>query len=86
MKKQKVFVLVQHGNGNRDYSGVDVVGVFRTKTAARERMEEKKTEIRDFYNEECHEVTEDEEEASWCCSCEDSPMFDELVLTEKEVE
>lgn len=86
MKKQKVFVLVQHGNDNQDYSSVDVVGVFRTKTAAKERMEEKKTEILGFYNEEYHEVTEDEEEASWCCSCKDSPMFDELVLTEKEVE
>lgn len=52
-------------------------------------MEEKKDEILGFYKEEypdCYEVTEDEEEASWCCSCKDSPMFDELVLTEKEVE
>ena len=89
MKKQKVFVLVQHGNDNQDYSSVDVVGVFRTKTAAKEKMEEKKTEILDFYKEEYpddYEVTEDEEEASWCCSCKSSPMFDELVLTEKEVE
>lgn len=42
MKKQKVFVLVQHGNDNQDYSGVGVVGVFHTKTAAKERMEEKR--------------------------------------------
>lgn len=90
MKKQKVFVLVQHGNDNQDYSSVDVAGVFRTKTAAKEKMEEKKTEILDlFYKEEYpddYEVTEDKEEASWCCSCKSSPMFDELVLTEKEVE
>ena len=89
MKKQKVFVLVQHGNDNQDYSSVDVVGVFHTKTAAKERMQEKKDEILGFYKEEYpdnYEVTEDEEEASWCCSCKDSPMFDELVLTEKEVE
>ena len=70
MKKQKVFVLVQHGNDNQDYSSVDVAGVFHTKE-----------EYPD-----CYEVTEDEEEASWCCSCKSSPMFDELVLTEKEVE
>lgn len=67
MKKQKVFVLVQHGNDNQDYSSVDVAGVFHTKTAAKERMEEKKAEILDFYKEEYpdnYEVTEDEEEAS----------------------
>ena len=89
MKKQKAFVLVQHGTDNQDYSSVDVVGVFRTKTAAKERMEEKKAEILDFYKEEypdCYEVTEDKEEASWCCSCKSSTMFDELVLTEKEIE
>ena len=89
MKKQKVFVLVQHGNDNQDYSSIDVAGVFHTKTAAKERMEEKKAEILDFYKEEYpddNEVTEDEEEASWCCSCKSSTMFDELVLTEKEVE
>ena len=45
MKKQKVFVLVQHGNDNQDYSSVDVAGVFHTKTAAKERMQEKKDEI-----------------------------------------
>lgn len=52
-------------------------------------MQEKKDEILGFYKEEypdCYEVTEDEEEASWCCSCKSSTMFDELVLTEKEVE
>lgn len=31
MKKQKVFVLVQHGNDNQDYSSVDVAGVFHTQ-------------------------------------------------------
>lgn len=48
MKKQKVFVLVQHGNDNQDYSSVDVAGVFHTKTAAKERMQEKKDEILGF--------------------------------------
>lgn len=89
MKKQKVFVLVQHGNDNQDYSSVDVAGVFHTMTAAKERMQEKKDEILGFYKEEYpdnYEVTEDKDESSWSCSCKDSPMFDELVLTEKEVE
>ena len=89
MKKQKVFVLVQHGNDNQDYSSVDVSAVSHTKTAATERMQETQYEILGVYKHEqpdnC-EVTEDEEEASWCCSCKDSTMFDELVLTEKEVE
>lgn len=89
MKKQKVFVLIKHGADNQDYSSVNVIGVYSTKTSAKERMQEKKDEILDFYKEEYpdnYEVTEDEEEASWCCSCKDSIMFDELVLTEKEVE
>ena len=36
MKKQKVFVLIKHGADNQDYSGVNVIGVYRTKTAAKE--------------------------------------------------
>ena len=89
MKKQKVFVLIKHGADNQDYSSVNVIGVYSTKTAAKERMEEEEDNILNFYKEEYpdnYEVTEDEEEASWCCSCKDSTMFDELVLTEKEVE
>ena len=89
MKKQKVFVLIKHGADNQDYSSVNVIGVYSTKTAAKERMAEEEDNILDFYKEEYpdnYDVTEDEEEASWCCSCKDSPMFDELVFTEKEVE
>ena len=89
MKKQKVFILIQHCVDIQDNSCVDVVGVYSTKTAAKEQMEEEENNILDFYEYEYpdnYEVTEDEEEASWCCSCKDSPMFDELVLTEKEVE
>lgn len=37
MKKQKVFVLIKHGADNQDYSGVNIIGVYRTKTAAKER-------------------------------------------------
>lgn len=89
MKKQKVFVLVQNGVDNQDNSCVDVVGVFSTKTAAKERMQEKKAEILDFYKEEYpdnYEVTEVKEESSWCCSSKDSPMYDELLITEKIVD
>ena len=40
MKKQKVFILVQHGVDSQDNSCVDVVGVYSTKTAAKEKMAE----------------------------------------------
>ena len=33
MKKQKVFVLIKHGTDNQDYSGVNVIGVYSTKTS-----------------------------------------------------
>lgn len=73
MKKQKVFVLIKHGADNQDYSGVNVIGVYCTKTAARERMAEEEDNILDFYK----------EESSWSCSCKDSIMFDELLITER---
>lgn len=45
--------------------------------------------ILNFYKEEYpddYEVTEDKEESSWCCSCKDGPMYDELLITEKIVD
>ena len=89
MKKQKVFILIGHSVDNQDNSCVDVVGVYSTKTAAKEKMAEVENNILDFYEYEYpdnYEVTEDKEEASWCCSIKDSTMFDELLITEKEVE
>lgn len=89
MKKQKVFILVQHGVDNQDNSWVDVIGVYSTKTAAKERMAEEENAILDFYKEEYpdnYEVTEVKEESSWCCSSKDSPMYDELLITEKIVD
>lgn len=52
MKKQKVFVLVQNGVDNQDNSCVDVVGVYSTKTAAKEKMAEVENNILDFYKDE----------------------------------
>jgi hypothetical protein len=89
MKKQKVFILIQHGVDSQDNSCVYVEGVYSTKTAAKEKMAEVADAILDFYKEEYpdyYEVTEDKEESSWCCSCKDSPMFDELLITESEME
>lgn len=89
MKKQKVFVLLKHGQDNQDYSSVNVIGVYSTKTAAKEQMAEEENNILDFYKEEYpddYEVTEDKDESSWCCSIKDSTMFDELLITEKIVD
>ena len=89
MKKQKVFILIQHGVDNQDNSCVDVVGVYSTKTAAKEKMAEVENNILDFYEDEYpdyYEVTEDKDESSWCCSINDSTMFDELLITEKIVD
>lgn len=32
------------------------------------------------------EVSEDKDESSWSCSCKDSIMFDELLITESELD
>ena len=45
MKKQKVFVLIKHGADNQDYSSVNVIGVYSTKTSAKERMAEEEDNI-----------------------------------------
>ena len=89
MKKQKVFILLQHAVDNQDNSCVDVGGVYTTKTAAKEKMAEVADAILDFYKEEYpdnYEVYEDNDESLWSCSCKDSIMYDELLITEKEVE
>lgn len=89
MKKQKVFILLQHGVDNQDNSCVDIGGVYTTKTAAKEKMAEVADAILDFYKYEYpdnYEVTENKEESSWCCSSKDSTMYDELLITEKIVD
>ena len=89
MKNKKVFVLIKHGTDNQDYSGVNVIGVYYTKTAAKEQMAEEENYILDFCKEEYpdnYEVTEDKDESSWSCSCKDSIIFDELLITESELE
>lgn len=89
MKNKKVFVLIKHGTDNQDYSGVNVIGVYYTKTAAKEQMAEEENIILDSYKEEYpdnYEVTEDKDESSWSCSCKDSIIFDELLITESELE
>lgn len=92
MRKNKTYEQQKkYYDGSNDYESLGAIFMYwlecGNETAA--QMQEKKAKILGFYKEEYpdnYEVTEDEEEASWCCSCKDSPMFDELVLTEKEVE
>lgn len=89
MKKQKVFVLIRNGADNQDYSSVNVIGVYSTKTAAKEQMAEEEDNILDFYREEYpdnYEVYEHKDKSSWSCSCKDSTMFDELFITESELD
>ena len=89
MKKQKVFVLIKHGADNQDYSSVNVIGVYSTKTSAKERMAEEEDNILHFYKEAYPDhsaVYDDKDESSWRCSCKDSIMFDELLITESEME
>ena len=87
MKKQKVFVLIKHGADNQDYSSVNVIGVYSTKTAAKERMAEEEDNILDFDKEEYpdnYEVSDDKDESSGGCSCMDSIMLEEVWIKESE--
>lgn len=90
MKKQKVFVLIKHGADNQDYSGVNVIGVYSTKTAAKEKLAEERENIKAFFADEYE--GEDVEEygenniENWGIQVEDYPVFQELLITEKEVE
>lgn len=65
------------------------VEVNTIQDVVKERMAEEENAILDFYKEEYpdnYEVTEVKEESSWCCSSKDSPMYDELLITEKIVD
>lgn len=90
MKKQKVFVLIKHGADNQDYSGVNVIGVYSTKTAAKEKLAEERENIKAFFADEYE--GEDVEEygenniENWGIQVEDYPVFQELLITEKELE
>lgn len=90
MKILRVFVLVQWVRiANSETPLMEVVGVYSTKTAAKERMAEEKEHIRNFFDEEYgEENTEEYGECneSWGIQLEDSPVFHELLITEKIVD
>ena len=84
----KVFVLTQQGRDNQDKDTLEIVGAFSTRTAAKEKFREKQEEIRQFYDKEYPEEYTEYEEGfmtCWGCSCDDFPIYDELLITETEV-
>lgn len=88
MRTLKVFMLIQHGRDNQDQDTLEVVGVYSTRTRAKSRFVEKQKKIRNFYEDNYPEFTEYTEGFMdcWGCSCEDAPIFDELLIIEKEVD
>lgn len=78
---------------NKDYESLGAIFLYwlecGNETAAKERMAEEEDNILGFYKEEYpdnYEVSEDKDESSWSCSCKDSIMFDELLITESELD
>ena len=90
MRTMKVFVLTKQGRDNQDQDTLEVVGVYSTKTAAKEKMAEEKESIKAFYADEYE--GEDVEEygenniENWGIQVTDFPVFEELLITEKEVD
>lgn len=91
MKKQIVFVLVKWGRvQNSETPLMEVVGVYSTKTAAKEKLTEERENIKAFFAEEyegenVEEYGENNIE-NWGIQVDDYPVFQELLITEKEVD
>lgn len=67
---------------------MEIIGVFSAKTKAKERMKERQKEILDSYEEDHPGEYSQYEEGfgvTWGVSCDNAPVFDELLITEKEV-
>lgn len=91
MRTMKVFVLVKWGRtANSETPLMEVVGVYSTKTAAKEKLAEQREQIREFFADEYE--GEDVEEYgeynidNWGIQVNDFPVFQELLITEKEVD
>lgn len=89
--KIKVFVLVKWGRtANSETPLMEIVGVYSTKTAAKERMAEEKENLRVFFADEYD--GEDFEEygeyniENWGIQVTDYPVFQELLITEKVID
>lgn len=89
MKTLKVFSLIQHGRDGQEQNTLEVIGVYSTRTKAKEKLQEKQNEIRGFYEDNYPEEFTEYHEGYWCCwgcSCDNEPIFDELLIVENEID
>lgn len=89
MRTLKVFILTQQGRDDNDQDKLIILGAYSTKTAAKEKMREVQEELLHNYQENYPDEYEEYEEGfgiNWGISCKDFPVFDELLITEKEVD
>lgn len=89
--KIKVFVLTQVGRAaNTETPTFVCVGVFSTKTKAKEVMAKKKEEVlnsyKEKYNEDDYEIYINDPTYCWGIECYDTPVYDEFLIAEKIVD
>lgn len=86
--KIKVFVLTYMSRDNDNFTKVEVELVASTMTKAKEKFAELKEEIINYYNEEFPDNFEigDDYPTLWNVSCKDEEIWEELQITEKNVD
>ena len=87
MKKQKVFVFTELYRNDSD-TEVNVLGVYTTKTKAKEKLAAKKQEVLESYEQAFsgeYEVSEDHP-TLFEITLKNEYIWEQLLITEKEVE
>lgn len=87
MKKQKVFVFTELYSNESD-TEVNVLGVYTTKTMAKEMLAYKKQEVLESYEQAVsgeYEVSEDHP-TLFEITLKNECIWEQLLITEKEVE
>lgn len=86
MRTMKVFVLTEQEFKDGD-SYLDVKDVFTTKTAAKEKLCERKEELKEWYEDNCPDgyTISDEDPILFSISSNSSDRWNELLITEKEI-
>ncbi len=87
MKKQKVFVFTEL-YGNDSDTEINVLGVYTTKTKAKEMLADKKQKVLESYDQAfCgeYEVSEDHP-TLFEIAHKNEYIWEQLLITEKEVE
>lgn len=86
--KIKVFVLTHTNRDNDHFTKVEVELVATTMTKAKEKFAELKEDILNYYKEEFPDNFEigDDFPTLWNVSCKDEEIWEELMITEKEVD